>query len=75
MTRGKGVRLQKYKDGGLADVTSFNEADGLSFIDNSNRTNSVNDWKVLEGKRAQAGRMAPRGFARSGKFAPDNRLK
>ena len=75
MGRGKGVRLQKYKDGGLTDVTTFNADQGLTFIDNSNRTNSVPDWNVLEGKRAQAGRMAPRGFARSGRFAPDHRLK
>ena len=74
MSRGKGVRLQKYKDGGLADITTFKTEDGLTFTDNSNRTNSVNDWSLLIGKRAQAGRMAPRGFARSGKFAPDKRL-
>ncbi|MEP6341893.1 MAG: DNA topoisomerase IV subunit A [Maricaulaceae bacterium] len=75
MGRGKGVRLQKYKDGGLTDVTTFYANEGLAFIDSSNRKNSVADWNVLEGKRAQAGRMAPRGFARSGRFAPDHRLK
>ena len=74
MGRGKGVRLQKFKDGGMADVTIFNAEDGLTFVDSSNRTNAVNDWNLLEGKRAQAGRMAPRGFARSGRFAPDKRL-
>jgi len=75
MSRGKGVRLQKYKDGGLADVTTFNTESGLTFTDSSNRTHSVSDWTLLDGKRAQAGRMAPRGFARSGRFAPDKRLK
>ena len=75
MTRGKGVRLQKYKDGGLADVTTFTSLEGLSFVDSSGRTNSVPDWNVLEGKRAGAGRMAPRGFSRQGLFAPDKRLK
>jgi len=74
MSRGKGVRLQKFKDGGLADLTTFKTEEGLTFIDKSNRTNSVADWTLLEGKRAQSGRMAPRGFARSGKFAPDKRL-
>ena len=74
MGRGKGVRLQKYKDGGLVDVTTFSTDQGLSFVDNSNRTNSVPDWNILVGKRAQAGRMAPRGFARSGRFTPDHRL-
>ena len=75
MSRGKGVRIQKYKDGGLADVATFKAETGLSFVDNSDRTNSVPDWKTLEGKRAQAGRMAPRGFSRIGRFVPDNRLK
>ena len=74
MSRGKGVRLQKYKDGGLVDVTTFASQDGLSFVDSSGRTNAVNDWAVLEGKRAGAGRMAPRGFSRQGLFAPDKRL-
>ncbi len=75
MARGKGVRLQKYKDGGLADITTFTALEGLSFADSSGRTNSVPDWKILEGKRAGAGRMAPRGFSRQGLFAPDKRLK
>ncbi|WP_371398272.1 DNA topoisomerase IV subunit A [Fretibacter rubidus] len=74
MSRGKGVRIQKYKDGGLADVTTFAAEDGLSFVDNSGRTNSVPEWTTLEGKRAAAGRMAPRGFSRIGRFVPDNRL-
>ena len=75
MARGKGVRLQKYKDGGLADITTFTALEGLSFVDSSGRTNSVADWNILEGKRAGAGRMAPRGFSRQGVFAPDKRLK
>ncbi len=75
MARGKGVRLQKYKDGGLADVTTFTALEGLSFVDSAGRTNSVPDWNILEGKRAGAGRMAPRGFSRQGLFAPDKRLK
>ena len=74
MSRGKGVRIQKYKDGGLADITTFNADEGLSFVDNSGRTNSVPDWPILKGKRAAAGRMAPRGFSRIGRFVPDNRL-
>ena len=75
MARGKGVRLQKYKDGGLADITTFTALEGLSFVDSAGRTNSVTDWNILEGKRAGAGRMAPRGFSRQGLFAPDKRLK
>jgi topoisomerase-4 subunit A len=74
MARGKGVRLQKYKDGGLADLTTFSAEDGLAFIDSSGRRQDVPTWAELEGKRAQAGRMAPRGFSKQGIFAPDKRL-
>ncbi len=74
MTRGKGVRLQKYKDGGLADMTTFKAQDGLVFVDSAGRRNDVADWLLHEGKRAGAGRMAPRGFSRQGLFAPDKRL-
>ena len=70
MTRGKGVRLQKFKDGGLADLTTFKAEEGLSFLDTSARRNEVPDWNLLEGKRAQAGRMAPRGFSRKSSFDP-----
>jgi len=68
MGRGKGVRLQKYKDGGLSDVTTFALADGLSWLDPAGRTRTqtdLNDWLA---KRATAGRMAPRGFPRDNKF-------
>ncbi len=74
MGRGKGVRLQKYKDGGLADLMTFIEGDGLTFVDSAGRTNAVKDWELLKGKRAGAGRMAPRGFSRTNAFAPDKRL-
>ena len=74
MGRGKGVRLQKYKDGGLADITTFDSESGLNFVDSAGRTNSVTDWAIHKGKRASAGRMAPRGFSRQGVFAPDKRL-
>ena len=74
MGRGKGVRLQKYKDGGLADITTFDSESGLNFVDSAGRTNSVTDWAIHEGKRASAGRMAPRGFSRQGVFTPDKRL-
>mgnify|MGYP000203374267 CR=1 FL=1 len=70
MTRGKGVRLQKFKDGGLADVTTFKGEEGLSFLDTSARRKEVPEWELLQGKRAQAGRMAPRGFSRKSSFDP-----
>lgn len=74
MTRGKGVRLQKFKDGGLADITTFDPEEGLFFRDSSGRRTEVNDWDLLEGKRAQAGRIAPRGFSRKGVFDPAKNL-
>jgi len=74
MARGKGVRLQKYKDGGLSDITTFKAEEGLSFLDTSARRKEVPDWNLLEGKRAQAGRMAPRGFSRKSSFDPSRGL-
>lgn len=72
--RGKGVRLQRFKDGGLADITTFTVEKGLFFTDSAGRRHAVSDWHILEGKRAQAGRVVPRGFSRIGVFAPDRRL-
>jgi topoisomerase-4 subunit A len=71
MPRGKGVKLQAYKDGGLADAIVFAKADGLSWVDAAGRVRTVPDWKDWIGKRAQAGLMAPKGFSRSGKFRGD----
>ena len=68
MARGKGVRLQKYKDGGLNDATTFNLADGLSWKDPAGRTRTETDLTEWRGKRAGTGRMAPRGFPRNNKF-------
>jgi topoisomerase-4 subunit A len=72
MARGKGVRLQRYKDGNLSDVRTFKAADGLSWLDPAARTftlpmSELKDWL---GERAQAGRLAPRGFPKSNKFGP-----
>ena len=68
MGRGKGVRLQKYKDGGLSDATTFNSADGLSWLDPAGRTRTETELTEWTSKRASAGRMAPRGFPRDNKF-------
>ncbi len=68
MSRGKGVRLQKYKDGGLSDASTFTLADGLSWKDPAGRTRTENDLAEWIGKRATAGRMAPRGFPRDNTF-------
>jgi topoisomerase-4 subunit A len=68
MTRGKGVRLQKYKDGGLSDALCFAIADGLTWKDPAGRTRTESDLAEYQGKRASAGRMAPRGFPRDNRF-------
>jgi topoisomerase-4 subunit A len=68
MARGKGVRLQRYKDGGLADATTFALADGLSWKDGGGRTRTETDLADWLGARASAGRMAPRGFPRDNRF-------
>ena len=68
MARGKGVRLQKYKDGGLSDATTFVLAEGLSWLDPAGRTRTETDLAEWTGKRASAGRMAPRGFPRNNRF-------
>ncbi|MEO9685225.1 MAG: DNA topoisomerase IV subunit A [Tateyamaria sp.] len=68
MARGKGVRLQKYKDGGLSDATTFTRAEGLSWSDPAGRTRTETELAEWQGKRAGAGRMAPRGFPRDNKF-------
>ncbi len=70
LTRGKGVRLQRYKDGGVSDVKVFALADGLNWHDSAGRSFSRSDAELLEwkGDRAQAGRMVPKGFPKSGRF-------
>ena len=68
MGRGKGVRLQKFKDGGLSDATTFTLAEGLSWRDPAGRTRTQTDLVEWTGKRAGTGRMAPRGFPRDNRF-------
>jgi len=68
MGRGKGVRLQKYKDGGLSDARTFAMAEGLCWKDPAGRTRSETDLTEWMGKRAGTGRMAPRGFPRDNRF-------
>lgn len=71
MTRGKGVRLQRYKDGGVSDATTFNIAEGLTWRDAADRSFTRNASELIEwlGSRAGVGRMVPKGFPRSGKFS------
>jgi topoisomerase-4 subunit A len=70
MSRGKGVRLQKYKDGGVSDVRTFALADGLTWRDTSGRTWTVAAADLVEwlAHRAEAGRLPPKGFPKNNKF-------
>jgi topoisomerase-4 subunit A len=71
MSRGKGVRLQRYKDGGVADVRCFSMDDGLTWEDSAGRAHNRNKGELAEwiADRAQAGRLVPKGFPRSGRFS------
>jgi topoisomerase IV subunit A len=71
MGRGRGVRLQRYKDGGLSDLKTFKGEEGLSWTDTAGREFSLTlkelaDWR---GNRADAGRLAPKGFPRTNTFS------
>jgi topoisomerase-4 subunit A len=71
MARGKGVRIQKYKDGGISDLKTFTLADGLTWRDTSGRTWTVSSVDLAEwmGNRAEAGRLPPKGFPKSNRFS------
>jgi topoisomerase-4 subunit A len=68
MSRGRGVMLQRYKDGGLADAKVFRLADGLSWRQGENRVRTETVLDSWIGERAQAGRIVPAGFAKSNRF-------
>jgi len=72
MTRGKGVILQRFKDGGLSDVRVFKKSAGLTWLDSAGREFSLAWGELREwvGDRAQAGKLAPKGFPRSNSFGP-----
>ena len=69
MGKGKGVRLQKYKDGGLSDAITFTLSAGLVWKDPAGRTRTEIELAEWQGARAGAGKMAPRGFPRNNRFA------
>jgi topoisomerase-4 subunit A len=70
MGRGRGVRLQRYKEKGLSDVTTFKTDDGMSWVDGAGRsfTLAMKELKDWRGNRADAGRIAPKGFPKNNKF-------
>jgi topoisomerase-4 subunit A len=70
MTRGRGVRLQRHKDGGLSDIRTFEAEKGLSWTDTAGRVFTLSlkelaDWRA---NRGDAGRLAPKGFPKTNKF-------
>ena len=70
MARGKGVRLQRYKDGGVADAKIFALEDGLTWKDSAGRNFTVDKRELKDwiGNRAEAGRLPPKGFPRNNRF-------
>jgi topoisomerase-4 subunit A len=70
MGRGRGVRLQRYKEKGLSDVTTFKADAGMAWIDGAGRsfTLDMKELKDWRGNRADAGRIAPKGFPKNNKF-------
>jgi topoisomerase-4 subunit A len=70
MGRGRGVRLQRYKDGGLSDVTTFKGADGLTWVDAGGRVfvQSLKELAAWRGNRADAGRVRPDRFLTNNRF-------
>ncbi len=73
MTRGRGVILQRYKAGGLADAKVFRLADGLSWRQGETRTRTEADLTLWLGARGGAGRLVPNGFPRSNRFGTPDR--
>jgi topoisomerase-4 subunit A len=67
MTRGRGITLQKYKDGGLSDARVYKKSEGLTWR-LGEKTRTETDLKLWLGQRAQAGRLPPNGFPKNNKF-------
>jgi topoisomerase-4 subunit A len=70
MPRGKGVKLQSYREGGLRDAVVFKAEEGASWIDTAGRTRVWPEWREWLGKRAGAGKLAPKGFPAGKRFKP-----
>ena len=70
MPRGKGVKLQTYREGGLRDAIAFAQADGAAWIDGAGRTHHWAEWREWLGRRAAAGKLTPKGFPATKRFRP-----
>jgi len=71
MSKGKGVRLQSFNTGGLADVMTFEKASGFGWIDAAGRSRECPEWKSWVGKRSQSGKTVPNGFPKANRFSPE----
>jgi topoisomerase-4 subunit A len=70
MPRGKGVKLQAYREGGLRDASVFAEDVGATWVDSAGRTRVWTEWRDWKGRRASPGKLAPKGFPASKRFRP-----
>jgi len=70
MSKGKGVKLQSYREGGLRDAQVFSATEGLTWIDAAGRTRAWPEWRTWQRRRSSAGRLAPKGFPASRRFRP-----
>lgn len=70
MARGRGVTLQKYKEGNMSDMQIFNAADGFTY-NRAGGTKTETELLTWFGHRAQIGKLAPFGFPKSNKFLKD----
>ena len=70
MPRGKGVKLQSYREGALRDGLVFAAEEGASWVDGAGRTRAWAEWRDWIGRRAGAGKLAPKGFPTSKRFRP-----
>jgi topoisomerase-4 subunit A len=70
MPRGKGVKLQAYREGGLRDAMAFAAEQGAGWIDAAGRNRDWPEWREWLGRRAAAGKLAPKGFPATKRFRP-----
>jgi topoisomerase-4 subunit A len=70
MPRGKGVKLQSYREGGLRDALPFSADEGPSWITSDGRSRAWPEWRDWAGRRAGSGKLAPKGFPASKRFRP-----
>jgi topoisomerase-4 subunit A len=70
MPRGKGVKLQSYREGGLRDAMVFGEGEGASWTTSDGRTRVWPEWREWLGRRASAGKLVPKGFPATKRFRP-----